>query len=293
MTKNINLGKIISCFTIVILFSILSTSTTNAGVAVQGSSYTISAGGSVKMYIEKSPDFRVTCSSVVESRVITGDATGQYPSMSDLNANNCDDLIVIGDPDALGEEGIISINRIEITPAANYSIESLIVDGANKGSVSSYTFGGGQHTFFVTFKTVAQDETPTVPNDSTPPTTPTVTNEPPPKDSTPSTTKPTVKDATKNTPIESVAEEVKDITEDIKENEEPEVVNKAISKQAEPSKKSKSLFCTLLPFLILLLLLLLLLLFLIFKRRREEEDDPKKKKATFNIKDIFKKKTAR
>ena len=125
------------------------------GVDLFPSSYTVGAGGSVKMYIYESDGSVITnVGEIPAYRTANGAASGQYPTESDISGST---ILV----------GYVAIDRIVITPNDGYSVDNVTIGSHSMGSILSYKFMGsgtpsfvGQ-SFNVSFK--SDTATPTVP----------------------------------------------------------------------------------------------------------------------------------
>lgn len=213
------------------------------------SSYTISAGGSVTMYLYQSGDIQLLNSNPLSLTVTaTGQASGSYPTSADLNGNYI-------------TQGTVGLDRITISPASGYTIANLIVDGSSKGPLNAYDFvGNGPFTFTVSFaQEVVQTPPPEIP----------VTTTPDPPTTTPKTTTKTVAPTTpvvEETPVAEPVAEVAPV-------ETPAITPVVADTVATtPAKKFSLPLWLLLLILFLILLLLLLILFLLWKKRKKKEE---------------------
>jgi hypothetical protein len=217
--------------------------TTTYTATTYSSNYSIAAGGSVTMYLYKSADCLLlaseSCDTIPSSTIFSGSTNGKYPIHNTSFMN-----------------GVMSLDKISISPNSGYSIEELIVNGSSKGAVTSFDFQGeSEFNFIVNFK---QDSTTPI-QDSEPTTTTPISNSPAPKN-TPTT------ETTNATPISTEVE--MPVVKDVEDGKEP------TSESTTTARKTSafSLWYILL-LIFLFIFLLLFILFLIWKKRRKKEKE--------------------
>ncbi|MHB1453310.1 MAG: hypothetical protein ACYCYM_05065 [Saccharofermentanales bacterium] len=112
--------------------------------------YSVGKGGSVMMYIFASADAVIAGDDAVNMEtglLITGFAAGEYPDDENHKINV--------------SKGHISLDRIDIIPAAGYIIDSVMIkEGVDgiwkfKDDITSYDFSDGANSFVVIFKPIS------------------------------------------------------------------------------------------------------------------------------------------